>query len=387
MDNVTFVAKPIDYSKGIVRRTPDFDERVKTPYRPMSLVVDLRKSSTMWQRTRSNILAYPHGWQYPAITEQHAYERVCEAFPAGSPVTYVGFPWATAIDLIQKGQSEKAQPYIEILQQMPRDGSTVRITVAQHISANRFQKLFELAGITDLFWPHATHDLPFLGGIRVHPFPLFPVRCLDAPEIVECGGKALHERTYLYSFVGAYDPRYYLTDVRRSIAELPSADDALVINRKEWHYEKEVYEEQVQGIAISTDKRQQLDNDAGSYRRVLEETVFSLCPSGTGPNSIRLWESLGFGCIPVIMSDKLSLPGSIDEWLEAAIFVREDKDSIAMMPHQLRTLAEDKAALNRYRQAGRRLWKKYGYKNFIHDLLQFTVKSTKGLDSESVFNL
>ena len=43
MNRPTFVAKPIDYSKGIVRRTPDFDERVKNPYRPMSLVVDLYK--------------------------------------------------------------------------------------------------------------------------------------------------------------------------------------------------------------------------------------------------------------------------------------------------------------------------------------------------------
>lgn len=39
----TFVTKPIDYTKGHVLRTPDFDERVQSPYRPMSLVVDLIK--------------------------------------------------------------------------------------------------------------------------------------------------------------------------------------------------------------------------------------------------------------------------------------------------------------------------------------------------------
>ena len=41
----TFGVRPIDYSKGMVRRTPDHDERVQTPYRPMSLVVDLIKGS------------------------------------------------------------------------------------------------------------------------------------------------------------------------------------------------------------------------------------------------------------------------------------------------------------------------------------------------------
>ena len=39
----TYTAKRIDYEKGHVQRTPDFDPRVREPYRPMSLVVDLTK--------------------------------------------------------------------------------------------------------------------------------------------------------------------------------------------------------------------------------------------------------------------------------------------------------------------------------------------------------
>ncbi len=39
----TPVTHPIDYSLGLVMRTPDHDDRVKDPYRPMSLVVDLLK--------------------------------------------------------------------------------------------------------------------------------------------------------------------------------------------------------------------------------------------------------------------------------------------------------------------------------------------------------
>lgn len=37
------VTKPIDYSIGHVMRTPDNDERVSSPYRPMSIVVDCTK--------------------------------------------------------------------------------------------------------------------------------------------------------------------------------------------------------------------------------------------------------------------------------------------------------------------------------------------------------
>jgi SAM-dependent methyltransferase len=38
------VTKPIDYSFGYVMRTPDHDSRVGDPYRPMSIVLDCRKS-------------------------------------------------------------------------------------------------------------------------------------------------------------------------------------------------------------------------------------------------------------------------------------------------------------------------------------------------------
>lgn len=42
-ENGTGITNKIDYSKGFVRRTPDNDDRVKDPYRPMSIVVDCIK--------------------------------------------------------------------------------------------------------------------------------------------------------------------------------------------------------------------------------------------------------------------------------------------------------------------------------------------------------
>lgn len=43
LDKEQFVTNPIDYSLGFIQRTPDHDHRVSSPYRPMSLVVDLYK--------------------------------------------------------------------------------------------------------------------------------------------------------------------------------------------------------------------------------------------------------------------------------------------------------------------------------------------------------
>lgn len=42
-DDGTYAAEKIDYSKGYIQRTPDHDQRVKQPYRPMSMVIDLIK--------------------------------------------------------------------------------------------------------------------------------------------------------------------------------------------------------------------------------------------------------------------------------------------------------------------------------------------------------
>ena len=42
-ENDVPVTNKIDYSIGYVKRTPDHDERVHNPYRPMSIVVDCIK--------------------------------------------------------------------------------------------------------------------------------------------------------------------------------------------------------------------------------------------------------------------------------------------------------------------------------------------------------
>ncbi len=102
-----------------------------------------------------------------------------------------------------------------------------------------------------------------------------------------------------------------------------------------WHYESMVYGEQVGQRATPPETRAQLERDGDEFDAVLLDSVFSLCPSGSGPNSIRLWESLGFGCIPVLLSDTLRLPGTTEEWDEAIVRVPETPDAVAALPSRL----------------------------------------------------
>jgi hypothetical protein len=195
----------------------------------------LRVTARNWQRTR-NILAYPHAWQRPAKTEEWAYERCLADLPENRYVQFVFFPWATLIDLLRAERTEKAQPFLDALKAVPPRTTLIRATVCQHIYAKDLLPWFKCLKITDLFWSHATREESAIEGLRVHPFPLYPVRCAEYPEIAASGGKPLNERKYLYGFIGTYEPGLYLSPVRQWIFDLPLRADAPVESRPEWHF-------------------------------------------------------------------------------------------------------------------------------------------------------
>jgi hypothetical protein len=216
---------------------------------------------------------------------------------------------------------------------------------------------FQRLGVTDLYWSHATWAQTSIAGMRIHPFPLYPVQAMPHRPVPADG---FSDRPYLYSFIGAYDADVYLTRVREWIFELPPRRDALVKATGQWHYESQVYGEQIYGQSRDAAEALRLARAGEEYVATLRRSVFSLCPSGSGPNSIRLWESLGFGCIPVILSDSLRLPGDADEWELATVRVPEDRDSVAAMPALLEEIALDPTRLAAMRKAGGRLWRRYG---------------------------
>lgn len=241
--------------------------------------------------------------------------------------------------------------------------------MCQHIWALEHLELFHRAGITDLFWSHAVRGVTLISGIRLHPFPLYPVRCATHPPTSPLLPPA--QRPLLYIFQGAYAPRLYLTPVRDWLLELPPRPDALLERRQEWHYEQAVYREQVQGQAADAARHAQLSGEASAYATTLQRSCFALCPSGSGPNSIRLWEALGYGAIPVILSDQLQLPGPAELWEAAALMVPETQAAVAALPSQLEALAADPERLLAMQQAGQELWHRYGLPGFVGDVVDF----------------
>ena len=295
----------------------------------------------------------PLPWQRPNATEAFAAEQL------GRADHYLAYPWASWIDIARDHPPPPA-PFATTPPTAPL------ATVGQHIEMLQHAALLRRCGVTDLFWCHATSAVHHHAGLRIHPFPLYPVRCATHP-----GGLPLEQRRWLYSFQGVYRADLYLTPVRQWILDLPQRSDALIASRRVWHFEQQVYREQVHGQSANALLQQELDAEATDYAHALQQSVFALCPSGSGPNSIRLWEALGYGAIPVILADTLRLPGDPDLWHQAALRVPETAQAVAALPAQLETLRAEPARLAAMQAAGQQLWQRYGLPNFVADLQQW----------------
>ncbi|KPQ06215.1 MAG: Exostosin family [Rhodobacteraceae bacterium HLUCCA12] len=329
------------------------------------------------ENSRPAWVAHDADWQYPAITEQHAFNRMRELLPTEyGPYdsVYLGFPFATLIDM--HAQHGADHPRTRVLQaaldaQVPQLRRYKQVvTVSQHIRARQFAELFIRAGVTDLFWSHCVTGEQFFAdapSMRLHPFPLYPVQ--QVPRGAEDFARP---RRWLFSFVGARAQKNYLTRARDMIIDLLADDPrGMVIDRDGWHYQKIVYDAQVLEKAAPGVEGLIDDTHSKAFREIMDDSVFTLCPSGSGPNSIRLWEAMVNGSIPVILSDSWAAPGDAALWEAATVRCAETAEAIAALPKRLERIAESQERLQAMREVLMKLSERYGPKGFVIDLAHY----------------
>ena len=335
------------------------------------------------KRLSERVIVFDHHWQTPAITEYHSYQKILELRWDAPGYTYVAFPWATLIDLLQTGQdipvtlTEGFEKIITGCRDAKRNGRL--LTVCQHIYAHRFSSLFKACSLDIVYWSHATIDEPFHDGIEWRPFPLYPVQRYSPQKHGPL--KPLQDRKYNGSFIGAYEAKYYLSKIREEIFKLSSLQDThrlLITKRDEWHFQEAVYDCQINGLKPKDAKQRVLEVYANQYRDALMESVYSLCPSGSGPNSIRLWESLTYGCIPVIFADSLALPGEQQVWIEACVFMGEASSCPSIIEELLWQNKTTASGFKTKQEAGKLLESRYGVEIFIWDLLHLDENCASG---------
>lgn len=291
--------------------------------------------------TIGNQIKYPEDilfWQYPCRTEGSAAQRHIQLESPtlmGQEVSvYLPIPWATFID-------KKKFP-VAYLGLMARRISGIKAyllskdmdlrvhTVCQHIHFKRdLPRYLNDLGVTDLWTSHKLISDNYINQTRLHAWPLYAVNFRQKDRSDGLVVKSVESKKYLASFVGAYMD-HYISDIRLKLRELGSSPNFYIQINDEWHFNKVVYDVQVGGKHHSEIEKK--DHEVIHYNQILSDSVFSLCPSGAGPNSLRLWESLAIGSIPVILSDQYELP-SLDgqdglnqnSWKDAVICYPENE--------------------------------------------------------------
>lgn len=307
-------------------------------------------------------------WQFPCRTEAAAFDvhaRLdCAGASAGALHCYLGLPWATWLDK-QRIDSEQAQVaqtlriagvrLSGLRHALAALGVELRVhTVCQHVRALDLSGQYRRAGVTDLWWSHATdEDVRSSGAseLRVHPWHLYAVNVED-PRRRDglAAGKDPAERGTLASFVGVH-LGHYLSDVRLRLRRFAGEPDFCIrVSEDKWHFEDVVYGHQVQGHAIA--QAYKVDASVGDYNRLLSDSMFALCPAGAGPNSLRLWEALATGAVPVLLGPQPALPagGSLPPIDWDAIVLRVPDAAVDDLPRLLRALTIDD--LRRRQQLG-----------------------------------
>jgi len=64
------------------------------------------------------------------------------------------------------------------------------------------------------------------------------------------------------------------------------------------------------------------ENEKDRYVDIMRSSLFSLCPAGWAPATIRLYESMALGISPIIIADKFVLPIGPD-WSSIALVIKE----------------------------------------------------------------
>lgn len=276
-----------------------------------------------------------HFWQYPCATERQAYENhsdmtVGSNLDVGARIihTYLGLPWATYID--RKRFPREIFPWLR-----PRimgwrrmaveHGYALAVhTVCQQIYWRRLVGRIRDLGVTDLHLSHCERKSDqerCARGLRIWSWPLMAVNVEDPTRSMGLEhGKPIARRRYLASFIGAYLP-HYRSDARLRLLEAArrdGGDDLLVEVGDEWHFEKTVYQEQVGNRQIAAEDRARQATATRRYNEILSNSVFSLCPEGAGPNTLRIWESLAVGAIPVILAEDWRPPEVLRSASDAA---------------------------------------------------------------------
>jgi len=196
---------------------------------------------------------------------------------------YVNIPIAQTIN--------KHGVYItqQVIDDIERKYKGVKKFVCQHIFVNRLNFYDNI-----VFTPHAVFSdnrvcIPHYNGV------------FNEEDIIK-----YNKRKYKTSFIGSSSTH----NIRKELFNLNNDKDVIIRDTGNWFYEKS-----------STDREKYLDK----FKEFLLNSKLSLCPEGTGPSTIRLYESMAVGSIPIVFND-VKVPDGFEKHIIRLSNVEEVND-------------------------------------------------------------
>jgi len=246
--------------------------------------------------------------QNDMTSEKKVYELL-SAHPIEKNINYLAVSWGLLF----------RQKNLQIKLPIQLNGG---FTICQHIRYREIIPELRRLGINVLFAPHAPKKQQYKD-IMVLPFPIYPINGIDSAQ----------DKNILYSFIGLESH-----PIRRKIFALPQRPDIIIKRRGCWHFYL-----RFKGKIVPLKWSLRREQERKEYQDVLSRSRFSLCPRGTGPSTIRFWESLQAGAIPVLSSDAMALP-KIEgiNWNDCIIQVAEK--NISSVDRIIRAISPEKEA-------------------------------------------
>jgi hypothetical protein len=224
--------------------------------------------------------------------EKFPVEYECFKQLKDTDLNYIAVPWTQILNShwLNYPNKQPKEFYFKTLSKFKTD-QTNNFTVCQHDSYMLLELYYKHLNITKVFTPlHSKYNT--IDNIQFIPIPF--TSSFSFEEVF---------KDILFSFVGTYTSH----PIRERMKERIVGNN--IIYRDQYHIDPNTFNST---LKVREEKE---------YQSILERSIFSLCPRGSSPSSVRFWESLQAGAIPILISDDWVLPDW--NWSDTIIQIQE----------------------------------------------------------------
>ena len=209
-------------------------------------------------------------------------------------INYIAVPWTQILNTtwINYPNAKSLDYYLKVLSE-EKISQQNNFTVCQHDDYMTLSSYFKHLNITKVFTP--LHDI----NNNINDIKILPIAFTSLFDFNDVN------KDILFSFVGTSTSHH----IRQRMKQRINGEN--IIYRDSYHVDPNIF----------NNPTNLKEKEESEYKTILERSKYTLCPRGSSPSSVRFWESLHAGCIPILISDNWLLPEW--DWSKTIIKIKE----------------------------------------------------------------